>query len=254
MLNFPTLRFQGKRSPGISLASIESFSRVPSPYHLSRHSIMRPNDTEETNLTGGAALQWTAFFTYVLITSFTPGPNIVLAMNTARLCGLSETLPLIAGMFTGLVIVMANCAVFNILLAQLLPSVLPFLRIAGAAYILRLAWLIAFPANRREGGTSQGATRFREGLVLQFLNPKVILLGLSTLSTFILPWTSSKAWLFGCSLFLTLMCTSGVFLWALIGAAQKTIKMRREKLWDLLMGGLLAWCAISVSGLADLLS
>lgn len=202
---------------------------------------------------GGALVQWTAFFTYILITCNTPGPNVVLAMNTARVHGLRKTLPLIAGMMSGLLLLMTFCALFNLLLASLLPALLPLLRTAGTVYILRLARKIAFPKrSSRQNTTADEAPEFRHGFVLQFLNPKVILLGLTTLSAFILPWTTSKAWLFGCGIFLTLACSNGVLLWSLLGAAQKKMMTRQGRFWDYLMGGLLAWCAFSVSGLKEL--
>lgn len=200
-------------------------------------------------------MEWTPFLTYVLIASHTPGPNIIFAMNTARIHGFFGALPLVSGMISGLVIIMAGCAAFNLLLARLLPAVLPWFRAAGAAYILRLAWKIAFPKSREggEGDAVPAAPGFRQGFVLQFLNPKVILFGLTALSAFVIPWTSSKAWLFGTGIFLALACSSGVTLWTVLGAAQKRIMPRQGRAVDLVMGGLLAWCAFSVSGLGDIL-
>ncbi len=133
-------------------------------------------------------MEWTAFLTYVLIASHTPGPNIIFAMNTARIHGFFGALPLVSGMISGLVIIMTGCAAFNLLLVRLLPAVLPWFRAAGAAYILWLAWKIAFPKPREGGeeGSVPAAPGFRQGFVLQFLNPKVILFGLtpSPLSSF----------------------------------------------------------------------
>jgi len=174
-------------------------------------------------------------------------------MNTARIHGLRKTLPLIAGMMSGLLLLMTFCAIFNLLLARLLPTLLPVLRAGGTVYILWLAWKIAFPKRSSvENAPAGDSPGFQHGFVLQFLNPKVILLGLTTLSTFILPWTTSKTWLFGCGVFLTLACSNGVFLWSLLGAAQKRLMTEQGRFWDYLMGGLLAWCAFSVSGLKEL--
>ncbi len=200
-------------------------------------------------------MEWAAFLTFVIISSHTPGPNIIFAMNTARVHGFSGALPLTGGMATGLAIVMTSCAAFNIVLAAFLPAVLPWLQIAGAAYILRLAWKIAFPmpAGAAGGGSAPGAPGFKQGFFLQFLNPKVILFGLTTLSAFILPWTTSRAWLFGGGLFLALACFSGVMTWTVLGAIQKKVFTRQGRAVDLAMGGLLAWCAYSVSGVGPLL-
>ena len=200
-------------------------------------------------------MEWTAFLTYVLIASHTPGPNIIFAMNTSRIHGFAGALPLVSGMISGLVIIMTGCAAFNLLLVRLLPAVLPWFRAAGAAYILWLAWKIAFPKPREGGeeGSVPAAPGFRQGFVLQFLNPKVILFGLTALSAFVIPWTSSKAWLFGTGLFLALACSSGVTVWTALGAAQKRIMSRQGRAADLIMGGLLAWCAFSVSGLGNII-
>lgn len=201
-------------------------------------------------------MEWTAFLTFVLISSHTPGPNIIFAMNTARIHGFSGAMPLAGGMITGLVIVMTACAAFNLVLAALLPAVLPWLRIAGAAYILWLAWKIAFPSPAAGAGGDSAvpeAPGFRQGFFLQFLNPKVILFGLTTLSAFILPWTTSRVWLFGGGLFLAMACFSGVMTWTVLGAIQKRVFTRQSQWVDYLMGGLLAWCAYSVSGLGPLM-
>ncbi len=201
-------------------------------------------------------MEWTAFLTFVLISSHTPGPNIIFAMNTARIHGFFGAMPLAGGMITGLVIVMTACAAFNLVLAALLPALLPWLRIAGAIYILWLAWKIAFPRPTGSGGDDAVpvAPGFRQGFFLQFLNPKVILFGLTTLSAFILPWTSSRVWLFGGGLFLAMACFSGVMTWTALGAIQKKVFTRQGRGVDLVMGALLAWCAYSVSGLGSLLS
>ena len=53
-------------------------------------------------------MQWAAFLTFVLTACYTPGPNIILAMNTARLFGFKKTLPLMAGMTGGLFVVMTQ--------------------------------------------------------------------------------------------------------------------------------------------------
>jgi len=200
-------------------------------------------------------MEWTAFLTYVLIASHTPGPNIIFAMNTSRIHGFAGALPLVSGMISGLVIIMTGCAAFNLLLVEFLPAVLPWFRAAGACYILWLAWKIAFPTLRKVRGEEvlPEAPGFRQGFVLQFLNPKVILFGLTALSAFVIPWTSSKAWLFGSGLFLALACSSGVTLWTALGAAQKRIMSSQGRTVDLVMGALLAWCAFSVSGLGDIL-
>ena len=90
-------------------------------------------------------MQWIPFLSFVLAACYTPGPNIILAMNTARLVGFRKTLPLMTGMTAGLFAVMMLNAVGNLFIGAYIPKVLPYLRLIGAAYLFWLAWKIAFP-------------------------------------------------------------------------------------------------------------
>ena len=198
---------------------------------------------------------WGSFLSYAFVMAFLPGPNNILLLNATGSRGLAGSRCLLAGVCAGLLGVMFAFGVFGAFLSAYMPNAATFLKYPGAAYILWLAWKIAFPKPREGGeeGSVPAAPGFRQGFVLQFLNPKVILFGLTALSAFVIPWTSSKAWLFGTGLFLALACSSGVTVWTALGAAQKRIMSRQGRAVDLIMGGLLAWCAFSVSGLGNII-
>ncbi|MFA7650786.1 MAG: LysE family transporter [Synergistaceae bacterium] len=187
---------------------------------------------------------------------YTPGPNIIFAMNTARLFGFRKTIPLMTGMTVGLFVVMLLNAVGNIFIGALIPQILPWLRGIGAIYLLWLAWKIAFPkgSSRSKGNAEQEKVpRIRDGFTLQFVNPKVILFGFTAMSSFIAPWTDSKLIFLLCGLFLTLNCAVAFTLWSLFGDVQGRLFSKQGRVISLIMGALLAWCAFSVSGIADLL-
>ena len=201
-------------------------------------------------------MQWVPFLSFVLAACYTPGPNIIFAMNTARLFGFRKTIPLMTGMTVGLFVVMLLNAVGNIFIGALIPQILPWLRGIGAIYLLRLAWKIAFPkgSSRSKGNAEQEKVpRIRDGFTLQFVNPKVILFGFTAMSSFIAPWTDSKLIFLLCGLFLTLNCAVAFTLWSLFGDVQGRLFSKQGRVISLIMGALLAWCAFSVSGIADLL-
>lgn len=201
-------------------------------------------------------MQWVPFLSFVLAACYTPGPNIIFAMNTARLFGFRKTIPLMTGMTVGLFVVMLLNAVGNIFIGALIPQILPWLRGIGAIYLLWLAWKIAFPkgSSRSKGNAEQEKVpRIRDGFTLQFVNPKVILFGFTAMSSFIAPWTDSKLIFFLCGLFLTLNCAVAFVLWSLFGDVQGRVFSKQGRVISLIMGALLAWCAFSVSGIADLL-
>lgn len=201
-------------------------------------------------------MQWIPFLSFVLAACYTPGPNIILAMNTARLFGFRKTIPLITGMTVGLFAVMMLNAVGNLFIAAFIPKVLPWLRGIGSIYLFWLAWKIAFPKtpSASKGNNEQEKVPgIKEGFTLQFINPKVILFGFTAMSSFIAPWTDSRLMFLLCGLFLTLNCAVAFTLWSLFGDFQGRLFSKQGRAISLIMGALLAWCAFSVSGIVDLL-
>lgn len=201
-------------------------------------------------------MQWIPFLSFVLASCYTPGPNIIFTMNTARLFGFRRAIPLMTGMTVGLFAVMVLNAMGNIFIGALIPQLLPWLRGIGAIYLFWLAWKIAFPktSSASKGNNEQkNVPRIRDGFTLQFVNPKVILFGFTAMSSFIAPWTDSKLIFFLCGLFLTLNCAVSFVLWSLFGDVQGRLFSKHGRAISLIMGALLAWCAFSVSGIADLL-
>ena len=194
-------------------------------------------------------MQWAAFLAFTATACYTPGPNRIIATNTARLFGFRRTVPLMSGMTAGLLAIMSLNAAANIIVADLAPKLLPWLRLVGAAYLFWLAWKLAFPKTSKNGTNhEQKVPNFTDGFALQFVNPKVILFGFTAMSTFIAPWTGAKPAFFACGLFLTVNC-----LWAAFGDFSGRRLSRYGRALDIFMGLLLAWCAWSVSGLQKFL-
>jgi cysteine/O-acetylserine efflux protein len=126
------------------------------------------------------------FLTYVIVTTFTPGPNNVLAMSNAMRDGYKKTLGFLAGIFTGFLLVMLLCGLLNYVLLSLLPQVKLWLNLLGAGYMVYLALHIIFSRPAENGQDQNNLNSFRAGFVLQFLNLKVILYGITVFSTFII--------------------------------------------------------------------
>ena len=199
-------------------------------------------------------MQWIPFLSFVLAACYTPGPNIILAMNTARLFGFRKTIPLMTGMTVGLFAVMMLNAVGNLFIGAFIPKVLPWLRGIGSIYLFWLAWKIAFPKKPSASKGNAGQEKvpgIRDGFTLQFINPKVILFGFTAMSSFIAPWTDSKLIFLLCGLFLTLNCAVAFTIWSLFGDLQGRFFSKQGRLISMIMGALLAWCAFSVSGIAE---
>lgn len=92
------------------------------------------------------------------------------------------------------------------------------MEIFGAVYMLYLAWKVWKSSGdlKEEGGRE---VSFWDGMILQFMNPKIYIYAITAMSLYILPVYSSPLALFGFVLVLTVIGASGSYVWALFGAA-----------------------------------
>ena len=157
-----------------------------------------------------------AFWTYTLITAMTPGPNNILALSSATTHGFRQSTRVLAGMSLGFLIVMLLCAGISFSLAVIDPAAVHLLSWAGAAYIVWLAWKIA-TSPTKEDGLQTKPISFWASFALQFVNVKIILYGVTALSTFVLPQTQALSWIVGVSVLLAMIGTFGNVCWALAG-------------------------------------
>ncbi|HDI5962947.1 TPA: cysteine/O-acetylserine transporter, partial [Escherichia coli] len=157
-----------------------------------------------------------AFWTYTLITAMTPGPNNILALSSATTHGFRQSTRVLAGMSLGFLIVMLLCAGISFSLAVIDPAAVHLLSWAGAAYIVWLAWKIA-TSPTKEDGLQTKPISFWASFALQFVNVKIILYGITALSTFVLPQTQALSWIIGVSVLLAVIGTFGNVCWALAG-------------------------------------
>lgn len=117
---------------------------------------------------------------------------------------------------SGILIVMLLCAGISFSLAVIDPAAVHLLSWAGAAYIVWLAWKIA-TSPTKEDGLQAKPISFWASFALQFVNVKIILYGVTALSTFVLPQTQALSWVVGVSVLLAMIGTFGNVCWALAG-------------------------------------
>ena len=92
-----------------------------------------------------------SYLPYALVTSFTPGPNNVLALHTVSQNGWARGKNTLLGIIAGFFCVMAVCALFCYQLNHFLPTHSQALRYVGAGYIL---WLAVHVARSKPAGGS----------------------------------------------------------------------------------------------------
>ena len=178
-------------------------------------------------------------------TTFTPGPNNIMSMSNASRYGFRRSLPFNFGVFAGFLVVMSLSALFSSLLYDVIPSVKPLMLYVGAAYILWLAWTVWRDAPHEKGGRAVTNT-FLSGMALQFVNVKVILYCITTMSSFILPHYHGLPVIAAFIIFLAFVGFACTLCWALFGALFELLFKKYSRPVNAVMALLLVYCAVSM--------
>lgn len=190
-------------------------------------------------------MNWLSFLPYALITTFTPGPNNIMAVSIAAQNGVRRTLPFNLGVWAGFTIVIQLSALLGSRLYALLPSIKTPMLFIGAAYLLYLAWKTwKSKGIHEEKAMSSG---FLTGLLMQFINPKGIVYALVSMETFVLPYYHDqyfKAVLVG--LFMSTLSIVSTTCWASFGSLFKLLFSRYGKTVNAVLALLLLYCAVSL--------
>ena len=159
-------------------------------------------------------LNYTAFISFVLITSFTPGPNNIACASFAMLMGYKKTLKFILGVVAGFVMILSICALLSNLILLYAPFFNTYVKYAGAVYIGWLAYQ-TLKAGYSSDGQLEKFASFGRGMMLQLVNPKGLFYAMTVFTTFlagggilqITPWI----------IFLGGICFTSISVWALFG-------------------------------------
>ncbi len=87
---------------------------------------------------------------------------------------------------------------------------------------------------------------FFMGMLLQFINPKGILYGITAIATFILPYHNSNFSLIMYSLFLAFVGFVSTFCWSLFGSVFQKFLSKYKSQFNIVMALLLMYSAVSI--------
>ena len=186
-----------------------------------------------------------ALLFYAVLNGITPGANNIMAMTNASKVGFVKGLRFCTGAAIGFFICITLCVSLDTLLFQYVSQIEPIMKWLGAAYILFLAYLIIRNSSLREKSKLQfESNSITTGIIMQFINVKVILYGLTAFSTFILPYNNSLLSIAKWVIILTLISTSCNCCWALCGSLFQHIFEKYSEITNIIMASLLVYCAI----------
>ncbi|MCD8110802.1 MAG: LysE family transporter [Clostridiales bacterium] len=180
------------------------------------------------------------FFVYVLINAFTPGPGNILALNTVTNYGWRKGKPLFFGIFTGYYVVQFLCALFVYGIGTFLPDILGVMKYIGAAYILWLAVHIAISKPKEE--KDEKSASYTKGFLLQFVNVKIWMFGITALTGYITGYDSSLPVLLFFEMIIATVGTIATLTWIGMGAIIQKWYLRYYRPVNIVLALILAEC------------
>ena len=186
-----------------------------------------------------------AFLSYLLVTAITPGPNNIMAMTNAGKVGFKKGLRFNFGVLAGFLIVMSLCTAFTSLLYDSIPQIAPIMRVFGAGFMLWLAWTVWRDEPHQDKTHAVQANSLLSGMVLQFVNVKVILYGITGISTFVAPYYKGIIALMPFAILMSFIGFASTCLWALCGSFLAPVFHRHKRMMNVVFALLLIVCAVS---------
>ena len=125
-----------------------------------------------------------ALAVFAFATSITPGPNNLMLMMSGARFGLRRTLPHWLGVSLGFVAMVMALGAGLSGLVDAAPRARVALKVAGAAYMLWLAWRIARAGRSGAPATAARPMSFWEAAAFQWANPKAWAMALTTIGVY----------------------------------------------------------------------
>lgn len=179
--------------------------------------------------------------TFAFITSVTPGPNNMMLLASGAQFGFVRTLPHMLGIVFGVAMLLLSVLLGLGVLFKLYPVMYSILNVAGAAYLLWLAFKIASGpvSGIRENATEKSKPlTWWQAALFQFINPKAWMMALGSVSTFSLPGNQYVQSGAAIMIAFALLGLPAISLWAGTGAKLRVWlnNPRRQRAFNLVMG------------------
>lgn len=178
---------------------------------------------------------------YMMISSFTPGPGNILAMNTTTHFGWEKGKKLISGICCGYLLVQMICTAILYSLNMVLSPVLSVLKYVGAIYMVWLAIHIAI-SRPREDNTNE-TPGFLTGFLLQLVNVKIYFYISTLLTAYLIPYTKSLPALILAGVGVTIIGSAASLTWAFLGVKLQNIYNRHFRIINIILSLFLLYCA-----------
>lgn len=186
-----------------------------------------------------------SFLVYCYVGAITPGPANLCSLSAALRYGKGPALRQWRGLAAGFFTVSLASAAIAWLLGAALNEYVGMLSWVGAAYLLWLAWHMLRPGGAGPD-RDPAAPSFRNGLLVQLTNVKIMIFCLTAQTAYILPHTRSPWALLATAVFLEFTGPACNLIWLFAGASLQRFFGNHRRAVDIVMAGALALCAVSL--------
>ncbi|MDC7124950.1 MAG: LysE family translocator [Spirochaetales bacterium] len=186
---------------------------------------------------------------FTITMTITPGPNNMILTVSGAKFGFKKCLPMIIGIVIGLESQLILWSFGLGIIFQKFPFIQTVLKVAGTAYIIYLAIMIAFKSHNNKNNNSYDKPfSILQAAGFQYLNPKCYIMTITAMSVFPLDeelYTPSTFLIFSAFLFITPISVS---VWAYFGTILKKLlsKGKNQKFVNYFLGALTAASAVFI--------
>ncbi len=179
----------------------------------------------------------------IIVSTYTPGPNNIMSSSSASKNGFYKTLPFMFGVLVGTFLVFILTGIFNVILFDNISIIVKYIGYIGAIYMAYLAYKIITTDVADMKSDIGTKNLFFKGILLTFVNPKVIVFGL-TVTGLIVEWGINLFELIFLSMILAAFCFSAVIIWGAFGYFFMKFLSKYQKIFNIAMASLLLFSAL----------
>ena len=201
-----------------------------------------------------------SFLFYCYISAVTPGPANICSLSTSLQEGKKAAFQQWIGIFTGFFIVSIISVFVSYFLGTALNDKVQYLSFVGAAYLIYLAIHILAGHNNKSEQKNDDEEKspdmnsseksffqhFLTGVLVQLTNVKIMLMCLTAITSFVLPYNRTFLPILAVGLFLPFTGPIANLVWLFAGLSLKRLFSNHKKTVNIVMSLSLILCAVSL--------
>ena len=120
-----------------------------------------------------------------IATAFSPGPNNIMTSYTAFNFGVKKAIPTMLGVIIGWTLLIIFLQLGSVSIFQKYQFIQTIIKVLGSIYLLYMAYKLSFGGQTEGKKLDPKPVTFLNTFFFQFVNPKSIIVGLTSISLFI---------------------------------------------------------------------